>query len=152
MAVKPKTYKGVLVAIFFEDPDAPGTFLRPCALTQHSYSFTKDMGTVVVPFCDDPELPAWTEREANSFDFTGSGSGSLAQEAVDRLWEIYHSTDAHKARLYIGKPDDVVSGRYWEGMLHITQLDVTGNRGERAQVSINVGSDGEMTFNTITAG
>lgn len=147
---KPKTYSGSVVAVFLENPASAGTFLRPCGLTQHSANFTKNLNEVDVPDCDDPDLPAWVEREVSSLDFSASGSGVLAQEAVDTWWNAFNSTESIKARIYIGKPDDTDNGHYWEGLVHVTSFEVTGNRGERAQVSVNFASDGELTFNKVS--
>lgn len=148
---KPKTYSGSLVALYLENPATAGQFLKPCGLTQHSVSFTKNMNEVDVPDCDDPELPSWIEREVSSLDFSVSGSGVLAAESVDAWWEAFNTTETVNARVYIGRIDDATDGRYWAGRLHISQFEVTGNRGEKAQVSLTAASDGEMTFHTITA-
>lgn len=147
---KPKTYSGSVVAVFLEDPENSGTFLRPCGLTQHSANFTKNLNEIDVPDCDDPDLPAWVEREVSSLDFSASGSGVLAVEAVDTWWGAFNSTESINARIYIGKPDDTDNGHYWEGLVHVTSFEVTGNRGERAQVSVNFASDGELTFNKVS--
>lgn len=147
---RPKTFSGAVVAVYFEDLATPGTFIKPCGLTQHSATFTKNMNEIDVPDCDDPDLPSWIEREAASFDFSVSGSGVLAAEAVDPWWEIYNRQISVLARTYIGKIDDIEHGRYWQGRLHISSLEITGNRGERAQVSVSAASDGEMTYHQIT--
>ena len=147
---KPLTYVGSSVAVFLEDADAPGTFLRPCGLNNHSFNFSKNTRDVTVPDCDDPELPAWIERGVESLDFSGSGSGILAVEAVDNWWSAFNSTESINARLYIGKPDDAERGRYWEGRLHVSGFEVSGERGDKAQVKISVVSDGELTFHTVT--
>lgn len=148
---KPKTFSGSVVALFFENPAQPGQFMKPCGLTQHTATFSKNMNEVDVPDCDDPDLPAWIEREVSSLDFSVTGSGVLAADAVPLWWEIYNQTTSIRARMYIGKIDDVENGHYWEGMIHLSSFEVTGNRGERAQVSIGAASDGEMTLSAITA-
>lgn len=148
---KPTTYVGSTVAIFLEDTSAPGTFLRPCGLNNHTVSFQKEFQTVEVPDCDDPELPAWLERGVQSFDMSANGSGILAAEAVDVWWDAFNITESVNARIYIGKPDDVTNGRYWGGKVHVSSFEVTGERGNKAQVSVSVVSDGELTFNNTTA-
>lgn len=148
---KPTTYKGSLVAIYLEDPEEPGTFLKPCGLTQHTATFTKNMNEVDVPDCDDPDLPSWIEREVASLDFSANGSGVLAAEAVDTWWEAFNTTDSINARIYVGRADDAQNGRYWAGLVHVSNFEVSGNRGEKAQVSVAVSSDGEMTFHSVTS-
>lgn len=148
--MKPTTYVGSSVAIFLEDPASPGTFLRPCGLNNHTATFTKEFQTVNVPDCDDPELPAWVERGVSSLDFSATGSGVLAAEAVDAWWEAFNTTESIPARIYIGKPTDTINGRYWEGRVHISNLETGGERGGKASASVTVVSDGELTFNTVS--
>lgn len=146
---KPGTYAGSTVAIFLEDATAPGTFLRPCGLNNHTVTFSKNTQDVTVPDCDDPELPAWIERGVESLDMSANGSGILAAEAVDNWWASFNTTDSINARIYIGKPDNIDNGRYWEGRVHVTSFEVTGERGGKAQASVSIVSDGEMTYNEV---
>lgn len=148
---KPTTYDGTVVAIFLESTATPGQFIRPCGLTSHTVTFTKNMQEVQVPDCDDPSLASWIERGVESLDFSANGSGVLAAEAVDDWWDAFNTTESINARVYIGKPTDTDNGRYWSGKVHLNNFEVTGERGNKAQVSVGIVSDGEMTFNTVTA-
>lgn len=147
---KPTTFRGTLVAIYFEDPANSGTFLKPCGLNNHSYQFSKNTNEVTVPDCDDPDLPAWIERETESLDFSASGEGILAAESVDKWWELFSNTDSALARMYIGAPDDAINGRYWQGNLHLSEFSVTGDRGSKTQVTVSIVSDGELTYHNVT--
>lgn len=148
---KPTTYVGSTVAIFLESTTVPGTYLRPCGLTNHTVSFTKNTTEVTVPDCSDPELPAWIERGVESLDFSANGTGILAAEAVDDWWDAFNTTESINARIYIGKPDDATNGRYWQGKVHVTGFEVTGERGGKAQTTVSIVSDGELTFSNVTA-
>lgn len=145
---KPVTYVGSSVAIFLES-ETPGQYLRPCGLTNHTATWTKEFQTVNVPDCDDPELPAWVERGVSSLDFSATGNGVLAAEAVDAWWDAFNTTESVNARIYVGKPTDTANGRYWEGRVHISQLEIGGERGGKATASVSIVSDGELTFNTV---
>ena len=148
---RPTTYSGSLVAIYLESATTPGTYVKPCGLTQHTATFTKNMNEVDVPDCDDPDLPAWIEREVSSLDFSASGSGVLAAESVETWWDAYNTTEPINARIYIGKPDNITTGHHWQGQVHVSQFEVGGNRGERANVTINIVSHGEMVMAANTA-
>jgi hypothetical protein len=148
---KPTTYKGSLVAIYLEDADYPGTFIKPCGLSNHTVTFTKNAQEVNVPDCDDPEAPQWIERDVESLDFSASGEGILAAEAVEVWWNYFNSTDAVNARIYIGAPENITNGYYWEGLVHVNNFEVTGQTGQRAKVKLGVVSSGEMTFVKITS-
>lgn len=147
---KPTTYVGSSVAIFLEDPLSPGTFLRPCGLNNHTATFSKNTQDVNVPDCDDPELPAWIERGVESLDFSATGTGILAAEAIDAWWEAFNTTESIPARIYVGKPTDTANGRFWEGNVHITSLEIGGERGGKASASVTLVSDGELVFSQVS--
>ncbi|QRZ12673.1 hypothetical protein JWJ88_08625 [Paracoccus methylovorus] len=147
---KPVTYAGSMVAIYLEST-TPGQFTRPCGLTSHTATFTKNTTEVNVPDCDDPELASWIERGVESLDFNASGNGVLAAEAVEVWWDAFNTTESINARIYIGAPDNVTDGKYWAGKVHVTSFEVSGERGGKAQASIAIVSDGEMTLNDVTA-
>lgn len=147
---RPTTYVGSSVAIFLEDPASPGTFLRPCGLNNHTATFSKASTEVLIPDCDDPELPAWVARGVESLDFSATGSGILAAEAIDAWWAAFNTTESIPARIYVGKPTDTANGRFWEGNVHITSLEIGGERGGKASASVTLVSDGELVFSQVS--
>lgn len=147
---KPTTYVGSSVALVLAGT-APGTWTRPCGLTNHTITFSKNTQDITVPDCDDLEAAAWIERGVESLDMNGSGTGILAAEAVDRWWAAYNSNESVIARLYVGAMDDVTNGHYWAGSIHISQLEISGERGGKAQISVSFVSDGEITYNDVVA-
>lgn len=148
---KPVTYSGTVVAIFLRNTANPDEFLRPCGLTSHTVTFTKNMQEVQVPDCDDYDLPSWIERGVESLDFSANGSGVLAAEALPEWWEAFNSTESIDARVYVGKPSDTTNGYYWAGKVHVNQFEVTGERGNKAQTAVSIVSDGEMVLTKISA-
>lgn len=147
---RPTTYVGSTVAIFLEDPASPGTFLRPCGLNNHTATWSKATQEILIPDCDDPELPAWIARGVESLDFSATGSGLLAAEAIDAWWAAFNTTESIPARIYVGKATDTTNGRFWEGMVHITSLEIGGERGGKASASVTLVSDGELVFNQVS--
>lgn len=147
---KPVTYSGSSVAIYLEDTTDPGEYILPCGLNSHTLTFTKNTQEVVVPDCDNPDLPGWVEREVESLDFSASGEGLLAAEALPVWWAALESGASINARVYVGKPTDTTNGYFWSGKVHVNQFQPQGDRGNKAQVSIGVVSDGEMTFTKVS--
>lgn len=145
---KPTTIVGSNVYISLET-DTPGTFARPCGLTSHTITFTKNTTDVTVPDCDDLEAPAWIERGVESLEMSGSGNGVLAMEAEETWWDAFNSTESVNARIYLGAP--ATAGTvYYAGKVHITGYEPTGERGGKAQATISFVSDGEMTRTEVT--
>ena len=145
---KPTTYVGSSVALVLEGTPA-GTWTRPCGLTNHTITFSKNTQDITVPDCDNLEAAAWIERGVESLDMQGSGNGILAAESLDRWWAVFNSTTSVNARLYVGAMDDAVNGHYWAGKIHITSLEIGGERGNKAQATVSFVSDGEMTYNDV---
>ncbi len=147
---KPPTYPGSVVAIFFAGA-TPGSFLRPCGLNSHTVSFTSSSTEVTVPDCDNPELPAWVERQSDGLSMSASGSGVASPDVIDDIWDIYTSQESVNARVYIGAPNDTAKGKYWAGKFLVTSFEVTGERKQKAQISISIASDGVITLADVTA-
>ncbi|WP_312531972.1 phage tail tube protein [Paracoccus sp. (in: a-proteobacteria)] len=147
---KPTTYVGSNVALFLEGTPS-GTFLRPCGLTSHTITFSKNTQDVTVPDCNDLEAAAWIERGVESLDMSGSGSGILAAEAVDLWWDAFRSNESINSRVYVGAANDTANGHYWAGNIHLTQFEVSGERGGKAQVNVSFVSDGEVTYHDVAA-
>lgn len=143
---KPTTYKGSLVAVYLESPTTPGTYLKPCGLTEHTVSFTKNATEVNIPDCDNPELPQWVERDVESLDLSISGSGLLAAEAVQAWWKYFNDTDPVNCRVYIGAASDATNGYYWSGAFHITSFETGGTVGQKATASIGLASSGPIAL------
>lgn len=147
---KPTTYKGSLVAIYLETA-TPDTFAKPCGLNNVNITFNKSSQDTNVPDCEDPEAPQWVERDVESLDMAVTGEGVLAAEALDTWWDAFASTDTVNARIYVGGQTDIVNGHFWEGAFHLNSFAVTGQTGQRAQVSISLASSGEVTKTAVTA-
>jgi len=147
----PTTYVGTTVALYLREGVSPTfTYSRPCGLTSHTITFNKQTNDVVIPDCDDLEAAAWVGRGVESLDMSGSGSGILAAEAVEKWWDAFRSEASIPVRIYIGAVDDTTNGHYWDGNIHLSQFEVTGERGNKAQVNISFVSDGEMTHAATT--
>lgn len=147
----PTTYVGTTVALYLREGVSPSfTYVRPCGLTSHTITFSKQTTDIVIPDCDNLEAAAWVGRGVDSLDLSGSGSGVLAAEAVEDWWDAFSSDVSIPVRIYIGAPDDTTNGHTWSGNVHITQFEVTGERGGKAQVNISFASDGEMVHAATT--
>src|SRR5690606_38318399 len=106
------------------------------------FSRSKSLNEVPIDDCDDPDAPAWSERDVASMSATISGQGVLAKEAVD-IWEAALANDESiecEVELVYGTGDS----RLYEGRFHLENFEITGSRGERVQVSVTMQSDGPI--------
>lgn len=145
---KPTTIVGSNVYIALESATTPGTFVRPCGLTNHTINFSKNTTDITVPDCDDLEAPAWIERGVESLEMSGSGNGVLALEAEETWWNAFDSTESVNARIYVGSPT-TAGAIYFSGKIHVTGFELGGERGGKANVTLSFVSDGQMVRNEV---
>lgn len=83
---KPVTVRFGRFFVRLSDGNSPAAFVAPCGFTSKAFNRSKTLGEVNVPDCDDPDAPAWVERDVQNMSATISGSGVLAKSAVP-VWE-----------------------------------------------------------------
>lgn len=139
---RPTTLSAAKMTIWLGNDASPAVFTHPCGLTTHGIQFSKETNDVTVPDCDDPDLPAWTERVVRSFAASVSGSGILAKEALSAWWAFFQLTSSRECRVVL---DGVGWGR-WEGNLFLTNFNVNAELGNKVQVDLTFQSDGELAW------
>jgi|SRR5215207_5772319 len=143
---KPTTYNGSKLYIQLGNGATPTElFTAPCGLTTRGITFTKDTNDVTVPDCDDPDLPAWTERAVASFSAEVTGSGILAAEALPTWRTSFLNAVSSNARIGINAPLAQAGGHY-AGKIHITSFAITGEVGDKINVAVTLVSDGALTW------
>jgi TP901-1 family phage major tail protein len=141
---KPVTVKFGKFYVRLSDGASPPTFAAPCGFTSKSFTRSKTLGEVQVPDCDDPDAPAWVERDVQSMSAAITGEGVLAKSAVP-IWEdALASSDSIEAEVELEYPDG--DSDIYTGFFQIESFEVTGAIGERVNVSVSLQSDGEITY------
>lgn len=142
---RPTTYSAKKLLILLGDGGTPEVFAAPCGLTTRGIEFSKETNDVTVPDCDDPDLPAWTERSVRTLSGSVSGSGILAAEAHATWRAAFLNTNSVNCRIKI---DDTLGngGGYYAGRFHLSAFSITGEIGDKLQVEITLDNDGEVTW------
>lgn len=142
---KPTTLRWSKLLIYVGDGADPEDFTsQVCGMLSKGISFSTDTGDTVVPDCDDPDLPSWTERTPRALSASVTGSGVLAEEvfAAWRTWFL--SAQAKNCRIVI---DLATTPGYFAGSFVLTALEITGNEGDgKIQLSISLVSDGAIVW------
>ena len=145
---KPQTASAAKLLILVGDGNSPEVFAAPCGLTTKGIAFRAETNDTTVPECDDPDLPAWSERVVKSLSAGVTGSGVLAAEAIDVWWKFYSLAEARNCRVKIDSP--AFANVYYSGRFLLTTFNVTGTIGEKINVQIEMQSDGEVVQVTET--
>lgn len=115
----------------------PEVFAHPCLInTKRGIQFTSSTNKIIVPDCDNPDDPAWSEAVKDSLGATISGAGTLDVAAVEDYDEWFRSPESKNVQVWLAALG------HWQGAFHLTSFEITGDRGGLAEVTITLESDG----------
>jgi predicted secreted protein len=121
----------------------PEVFGAPCGLTTKNFNQTANTQETTVPDCDDPDAPAYIERAVDTLSAEISGSGVLAKEAHEDVWQpTFQAAASVNCRVY---PFGAAGG-FYAGKFVLTQYNNAVQRGQKVNVDITLASDGEYTW------
>lgn len=127
------------------DGATPEAFSAPCGLTSKGFNQTASTQETVVPDCDDPDAPAYTERGIDAISGEISGSGVLDKSAFENVWQPWFVSAAPRnCRIYPSGE----TGKYYAGSFVLTALNMTADRGQKVTISVTMQNDGEYTLVT----
>ncbi|EJW12734.1 hypothetical protein A33M_1704 [Rhodovulum sp. PH10] len=139
---KPTTIRGTQVYIKIGDGADPEVFAHPCLInSDRGVTFRSNTNDIVVPDCDSPDDPAWRELVKDALSVGLTGAGVLDNDATTlATYTEWWKADAGKSvQVWLGTLG------YWSGSFKLTEWEVTGGRSDKAQVSITLESDGEIS-------
>ncbi|MGU3495932.1 phage tail tube protein [Xanthobacteraceae bacterium A53D] len=146
---QPSTFSGSTMLILVGNGATPTeVFSAPCGLNTKGLNRSAETSDNVVPDCDDPAAPAWTEREVSSLSWEISGAGMLASESVTVWDEWYTSGEAKNVRVEIHSGPN--AGRTYSGKALLTQYNISGERGNKVAVDVTISGTGVLTGAAIS--
>ncbi len=143
--------KGVL---YMGDAATPTeAFAAICGLLEISLSVDKDLTSVQIPDCADPDAAVWTGTDVASQSWSISASGVMSKESFAEVDEAMMGSTSRNFRLRLvgfgsgsGTPD-----RLYSGAGHVT-VEINGARSDgRWNVSLEVTGDGPLTSANVAA-
>lgn len=139
---KPVTARFGKMLIKLGDGAATEQFVAPCGFTSKSLSLSKNLTEITIPDCDDPDAASWVGRDVESLTASVSGDGVLAAGSVQAWQDFFDSNDSKNVQITI-----TFSSGTWTylGAMHLESMEISGEQGNRIQISISMQSDGEMT-------
>lgn len=141
---QPKTFNGSKILIKIGDGADPETFATKCTINaSRSVQGTATTVDTVVPDCDDPDAPAWTEREKDALSYTLTGDGVHDAGDIEFFATFLEEAGSRNCQVFIA---DGVQGAYMlSGKFHLTDWQASGARKEKTQGSMTFVSDGVIT-------
>ncbi|SHF05429.1 Phage tail tube protein [Kaistia soli DSM 19436] len=145
-----KTINGQKLLVQIGNGADPEVFAVDCLInTERGIQFSSDSNEFVVADCEDPDAPAWKERTKDGLSATISGAGMLHTSSIETWFDWFASPDTKNARVKVDVPG-ASGGGYWQGAFHLTAFEITGNRNDKATVSVTLESSGVVTWVNAT--
>ena len=74
-----------------------------------------------------------------------NSAGTLNTPDLATVWDWYKSQDSKNAQVVVDVPS-ADGGVIFEGAWHLTDFDITGDRGAKQEFTCALASDGEITM------
>ena len=149
---QPTTFSFGKGTIEVGDGATPDVFSKVCGFKSIEMSLKKDTNDTTVPDCDDPDAPAWKQRDVTSIEANFKCSGVLAAAALPIIEAAFMSGPSVSVRIRLigagvgaGTPDKLYSGKYH------CQHNLKGQRGNKWEAELSGESDGVVTIADVAA-
>lgn len=145
-----KHARGVKLLLKVGDGASPEVFTAMCTINA-ARSITGDAATndFNIPDCADPDALAAVIREKVSISYSVNGAGILNTPDVEDMNDWLQSPDSKNCQIIVDVPA-ADGGVIFEGAFHLTQFQITGDRGAKMEANISLLSDGEVTVTANT--
>lgn len=143
---QPTTIKGGKIRVLLGNKATPIEYGSKCGFTQRSITLSKSLEEVNIPDCDDPDKVDWVGRDATSLSMAIGGEGVLASESVDDWLDAFESVESVPVKVEWEFPAKTIT---WTGHMHVENMEVGANNGQRATNNVSMQSDGEMVRVTV---
>jgi predicted secreted protein len=137
--------RGVKLLLKVGDGNAPEAFGAYCTINAaRGITFTSATNEFNVPDCTDPDLIGWLAREKVSLSVGVSGAGMLNTPDVQDFFDWWKSENSKNCQIVVDVPS-ANGGVIFEGLFHLTEFAITGDRGGKMESTLSLASDGEVT-------
>lgn len=141
-----KTLSGSKLLIQIGDGADPEVFAHDCMInTSRSFGVAKSVNSFAVIDCDNPDDPAWVELVADQLSSEVSGAGMLHTSSIGTWFGYATSKEPVNVRILLNGVALADGGLHFAGQYQVTALEVTGNRGDKVEVSVSLSSNGPVT-------
>lgn len=139
-----KHARGVKLLLKVGDGASPETFTAFCTINAaRSLKGVATTNEFNIPDCADPDALAWVVREKVSLSYSVSGAGILNTPDVQDFADWLADEASKNCQIVVDVPS-ADGGVIFEGAFHLTDFEITGDRGGKMQANLTLASDGEV--------
>jgi hypothetical protein len=137
---------------FIQFETAPSVFTKLCGFNSIEITLEKELNDTTVPDCDNPDAPAWVERDVVSQSGSFSCEGVAAREALPFIEAATLSALSTNVRIVIAGMGlgGATPNRQYAGRFHV-QHALQGERGNKWQITVEGESDGAIAVTSVAA-
>ncbi len=128
--------------IYLGSGSSPIVYAAPCGFTSKSLSLDKKLSEVLIPDCDDPDMPIATGRDVESTSWSVTGQGVAAASAIPVWLDAYESTASVPVKVEVEFSTGIVT---WVGAAHLENLKLGAESGGRVTIDVSLQGDGALT-------
>lgn len=140
-----KSARGVKLVLKVGDGATPEVFTAKCSInTQRGIKFSSTTNEFPEIDCADPEAVAWVLREKTNLSAAVNGAGTLNTPDVQDFFDWLTSPDSKNCQVIVDVPS-TDGGVIFSGGFHLTDFEITGDRGTKMECTITLASDGAIT-------
>lgn len=140
-----KHARGVKLLLKVGDGADPEVFTAYCTINAaRNIKGTATTNDFNIPDCSDPDLLAWVVREKVSLSYTVSGAGILNTPDIQDFADWLALATSKNCQIVVDVPS-ADGGVIFEGAFHLTDFEITGDRGSKMEANISLASDGIVT-------
>ncbi|MBA3576184.1 MAG: hypothetical protein H0W39_01010 [Sphingomonas sp.] len=142
-----KTINGTQILVQIGNGASPEVFVADCLINaERGIAFQSDTNEFIVPDCTNPDDPAWKETTKDGLSASISGGGMLHTSSISDWHDWFIDKDTKNVRVLLNSVTLANGGGHWAGAFHLTGFEITGNRNEKATVSVTLISSGVVTW------
>lgn len=145
-----KHASGVKLLLKVGNGASPEVFTAFCSINaSRSIQGSAQTNDFNIPDCADPEGLAWVVREKVSLSYSVSGAGIVNTPDVEDFTDFLADQSSRNCQIIVDVPS-ADGGVIFEGAFHLTEFQITGDRGGKMECSISLVSDGVIAVTANT--
>jgi hypothetical protein len=121
------------------DGASPENFAKPCGANTRGIKLTKALNETNTPDCADEDAASYIERDVVSNSGSLDFAGVVDKDDLEDWLDFFQSTISRSARLTAGT-------KVFTGKWHLSDFELSGERGKRVSFTAALQSDGEITI------
>lgn len=123
----------------------PEVFAQPCALNTRGIKQSATTQDTSSPDCTDEDAPVWVQKMIDLLSASVSAAGKLSLADLPTFQTWFSTGTPKNVRM---KVDDVLAnnGGYWAFAAVLTEVDVTAQSKQLAEISLSIEASGEVVW------